>query len=239
MAVETRQKRKQRQADGDDADCGPERTCIVSRERRAPEDLIRFVVAPDGGVVPDLACRLPGRGVWVTLDRATVETACRSTAFARALKRQVAAPDDLAARIDRLLAERLRQALSLAVKAGAVITGFMKVDAAITKGGVAVLVHASDAAADGRGKLDRKLHAVRMALIEAGGRAPEAPVVDLLGSAELSLAIGRSNVVHAALTSTGAARNFTREAERLRRYRSIPNGKAAASPSTGLDTDQV
>jgi predicted RNA-binding protein YlxR (DUF448 family) len=218
---------------------GSERTCIVTREKRAPEDLIRFVVDPAGVVVPDIARRLPGRGVWVCIDRAAVEKARASRAFSRAFKRQAEAPDDLADRVDRLLADRLRQALSLALKSGAVVTGFMKVDAAIASGSVGVLVHASEAAADGRAKLDRKLHAIRMARLEETGRAPDIAVVDLLGSAELSLATGRANVVHAALTNGGAARNFAREAERLRRYRSNIGCQAAASPSTGLDTDQA
>lgn len=239
MGSEARQQRRRRDGAAEGGDGRPERTCIVSRVRHDPAELIRFVLGPDGNVVPDLALRLPGRGVWVEVSRASVEKAARTGAFPRAFKEPACAPADLADVVDRLLARRLGERLSLAVKAGLVVTGFMKVDALVGKAAASVLVHAADAGSDGRGKLDRKLFAVLAGLQEETGRRMAVPVVDVLTSAELSLAIGRENVVHAALINGGAAKNFTREAERLRRYRSNAHGMAAASPPEGLDTDQA
>lgn len=197
-----------------EADEGPLRTCIVTRARLEPDRLIRFVVAPDGGIVPDLAHRLPGRGSWVTATRGAVEAAVTGKSFARGFKRQVSVPVDLAERIEALMARRLAEAVSLANKAGQLVAGFAKIDKALAAGEVIALLHGSDASADGCQKLDAKLQAV------ARSRGVEAWIIDLLTIDELSLAIGRGNVVHAALRDGGAARRVSKEAERLRRYRS-------------------
>lgn len=193
---------------------GPRRRCIVSREERAPDDLIRFVVDPAGAVVPDLGRKLPGRGVWVTADRASVVAAIKAKAFAKSLKRAVTVGDDLPQSVETLSLKRTLQALSLANKSGLVTTGFEKVDALITRGRPVALLHGSDAAEDGRGKLDRKFSAIQR------DRGQSAHIVDWLTIEQLSLAIGRSNVVHAGLTQGGATKRFLSEAERLRRYRS-------------------
>lgn len=223
----------------------PERTCAVTRVRLAPEELIRFVAGPDGTVVPDVAHRLPGRGVWITLRRDLVERAAQQNVFARSLKRQVTVPPELGQAVERLLARRVLQALSLANKAGLVVAGFTKVDIAIARGEVAVLVHAAEAARDGAAKLDRKLMAVAAELAEinagpaknAGPGKPE--IVPGLGSAELSLALGRENVVHAALRAGGATRHFLTEAERLGRYRAVLQSDAGRPPQTRSNTEQV
>lgn len=238
MVAEARQDRDRDDGADDDVACVPERTCAATRTRHAPDDLIRFVRAPDGIIVPDLAGRLPGRGVWVSCRRDAVATAMRANAFARSLKTEVRVPKDLDALVEASMVRRTADALSLAVKAGQVVTGFTKVEIAIAKGQVGVLVHASDAADDGRGKLDRKL-AGFLASARGGGAGSAVPIVDVLSSAEISLATGRSNVVHAALMNGGAAWNFTKEAERLRRYRSNAGSTAAIEPRKGLDTDQV
>jgi len=201
-----------------DHDDGPEtagslRRCAVSRTERAPDDLIRFVVGPSAAIVPDLARKLPGRGVWVTADRASVAAAVKANAFAKSLKRQVTVAPDLPDRVESLFVKRALEALSLANKAGMVLTGFDKVEALLESGRAAVLVHGSDAASDGAGRLDRKFAAVQR------DKGQTAPVVDWLTIDQLSLAIGRSNVVHAGLKQGGATNRFLREAERLRRYR--------------------
>ena len=188
------------------------RTCVVTRAERPPDELIRFVVGPDGGVVPDLARRLPGRGVWVTLDAAAVATAVKTKAFARSMKRQVMASPDLPALIERLLVKRTIEALSIANKAGLVLTGFGKVEAELTRSPLA-LMHATDAAEDGCQKLNRKWVAInadhnRPALIIAG-----------LTIDQLSLAIGRENVVHTCLRHGGAAARFVDAISRTMRYR--------------------
>ena len=192
---------------------GSLRLCAVSRTHKPPEDLIRFVAGPDGQIVPDLARRLPGRGVWVDATRQAVAAAARQNVFARSLKRQVALPDDLPGLLERLMVRRLSEAVSLANKAGLLVAGFAKVDTLLDQGEVAVLIHAVDAATDGAGKLDRKFKAVM------GPEVAETALVAELTVAELSLAMGRLNVVHAAATAGGASQRLLQEAARLRRYR--------------------
>ena len=196
-----------------EADGGPLRQCAVSRAHKPPEELIRFVAGPDGAIVPDLARRLPGRGVWVDATREAVAVAARKGAFARSLKRQISVPPDLPAMVERLMARRLADALSIAKKAGLVVAGFAKVDELITRQRAAVLVHAADAAADGVAKLDRKFKA----LADVEGKS--APIIRELTSAEMSLAMGRPNVIHAAAAGGGATHRLIEEARRLRRYR--------------------
>ncbi|MGE3915797.1 MAG: RNA-binding protein [Hyphomicrobiaceae bacterium] len=231
----------------------PERTCAVTRARLPSSELIRFVLSPDGTVTPDVAHRLPGRGVWVALDRPTVEKAAASNAFARSLKRPARVPDDLADTVDRLLRARAAQALALANKAGLVVAGFAKVDAAVGSGRLAALVHSREAAPDGTSKLDGRLRSIER---ERHGRddessagtttcgtvkpdAARAVVVDLLGGDELSLALGRENVVHAAVIQGGAARYFLTEIVRLGRYRSSPPAAAGRPPRKTINTEQV
>jgi predicted RNA-binding protein YlxR (DUF448 family) len=200
--------------DDDAGRAGPLRRCIITRAERSPNDLIRFVLDPAGAIVPDLACKLPGRGVWVTADRASVEAAVKTNAFAKCLKRQVSVASDLPAAVETLSLKRVLEALSLANKAGLVSTGFEKVEALLNGGRAAVLLHGSDAASDGRRRLDRKFAAIQR------DKGHTAAIVDWLTIEQLSLAIGRSNVVHAGLTQGGATKRFLSEAERLRRYRS-------------------
>jgi predicted RNA-binding protein YlxR (DUF448 family) len=198
---------------------GPVRTCIVTRTAHSADELLRFVAAPDGTVVPDLRGRLPGRGAWLVCSKAAVAAAVRRKAFGRALEQAVTAPPDLADHVERLLVKRAIEALSLANKAGLVVTGFTKVDVAIGSGAVAALLHGSDAAEDGRLKLERRL--------KAASRASGNPisVCNQLTVEQLSLALGRANVVHACLSTGGATAMFLAEVERLGRYR------AAADPS--------
>jgi predicted RNA-binding protein YlxR (DUF448 family) len=196
-----------------EAGAGSLRLCAVSRTQRPPEDLIRFVLAPDGSIVPDLARRLPGRGVWVAATRATVAAAVRQKVFARSLKQPVSMPADLPGLVERLLVKRVAEALSLANKAGLLVAGFAKVEGLLDQRQAAVLLHASDGAADGVEKLNRKFKALM------GSERFEQSTVAELTSAELSLAIGRPNVVHAAASEGGASQRMLQEAVRLRRYR--------------------
>jgi uncharacterized protein len=195
---------------------GSARLCAVSRVEKAPDELVRFVLGPEGTIVPDLARRLPGRGVWVEATEAAVTTATRRNVFARSLKRQVTVPADLPAQVERLMVRRLADALSLAKKAGLAVSGFAKVETLLERGQAAVLLHATDAAADGAAKLDRKFKAL---LGEA--TAQQATVRELTG-AEMSLAMGLPHVIHAASSQGGASQRIVQEAERLRRYRSGP-----------------
>ena len=209
MGAEGRQQERD-----DDVEAGSLRRCILTRVERDPADLLRFVADPEGRLVPDLSRKLPGRGVWVTADKASVAAAVEAKAFTKSLKRAVAVSPDLPQLVETLFVRRTLEALSLANKAGLVTTGFEKVEALIGSRRAAALLQGVDAAADGKHKLDRKFAAVQRDSGKAG------PVVDWLTIEQLSLAIGRSNVVHAALKQGGATQRFLREAERLRRYRS-------------------
>jgi predicted RNA-binding protein YlxR (DUF448 family) len=189
----------------------PERTCIVSRTVRPAADLIRFVLGPDGQVVADLKHKLPGRGVWVTARSGLVEEAVRRRLFNRAFKTDVKVSESLARDIEQAMRNDLRQALSLANKAGMVISGFAKVESAIAEKPVAALVHAAEAAEDGRRKLAGQL---RKRLGEA---IYNFPVIQDLSNDELDLALGRSHVIHAALVAGAGSDGFL---NRWRRYRS-------------------
>lgn len=130
-----------------------ERTCLVTREAQPPSGLIRFVRAPDGAVVPDLKEKLPGRGVWVTGRRDVLEQAVRKRLFARGFKDEAMADPALPDLVDRLLLDQALAALSMARKAGRVVTGFGKVTTALAKGQAVAVLHAAEAAEDGRRKV--------------------------------------------------------------------------------------
>src|SRR5262247_2420499 len=135
--------------DAEAADHGPLRICAVLRVSKPPEELVRFVAGPDLAIVPDLARRLPGRGVWVDATREAVTEAVRRKVFARSLKQNVSVPADLPDLVERLLQKRLAEAVSIANKAGLLVVGFAKVGELIESGRAVALIHAADAAADG------------------------------------------------------------------------------------------
>lgn len=196
-----------------------ERRCLVSGESGDSAALVRFVIAPDGAVTPDIAGRLPGRGYWVQASRQAVDEAVRKHLFAKAAARagktgaaktgadggplRIVAAEGLAAQVEDLLARSCLNYLGLAKRAGLVVAGFEKVSATLAQDPGAVLVTASDGSADGRSKLAR----------------PGRRIVALFNRDELSLALGRENVVHAALTLRGVAVRFIAEAERLAGFR--------------------
>ena len=191
----------------------PERTCIVSRTVKPPAELIRFVLSPDREVVPDLRHKLPGRGVWVTARRVMVEEAVRRRLFARAFKAEVKTPATLAGDVEGLMRTDLRQALAFANKAGDVITGFGKVEATIQEKPVVALIHASEAAEDGRRKLSNQLRK------RLGDAISGFPVINDLSNDELDLALGRSHVIHAALVAGAGSDGFLMRWHRYRGYR--------------------
>lgn len=187
----------------------PTRTCIVTREALPAERLIRFVAAPDGAVVADLRRRLPGRGVWVTADAGHVLTAERKRLFGRGLGAEVKVEPGLAERVAGQLREAALSALSLARKAGTLVTGFGKVESAIGEGKTAALIHAADAGGDGVAKLEA---AVRR---RPGAAAGDLPVIRIFRSGELDLAFGRTNVIHAALLAGPASDNALKRVRAL------------------------
>ena len=192
------------------------RMCALTRALRPRAELLRFVASPDGDLVPDLKENLPGRGVWLSLSRASVAEAVRRKVFARALKAQVMLPDNLADLIARLLLKDAMSCLSLASKAGQVVAGFEKTEATVVHGRAAVLIAASDGAEDGRRKLSGKLRATDQA----------DRLVECFASADLDLALGRTNVIHAAINPGGLARKFMACARRYELFEL--NGAAQA-----------
>lgn len=201
---------------------GSERTCIVTRAKGEPGDMIRFVIGPDAHVVPDLRHKLPGRGVWVVAQADKIAEAVKRRAFARGFKTEVVVPATLAADVEALLVKDCLQALSLANKAGQVVTGFAKVEAEIARGAVAGLVEANDAGADGARKLGQ-------ALTRRFAPAALPPTVKLFTSLQLSLALGLANVIHAALNEGAAAGAFLSQCRKLDRY-CAPRGGAGGTP---------
>lgn len=166
--------------------------CIVTREEADEDALVRFARAPDGTVVPDLQAKLPGRGVWVSCSRKVLGDAIKRKAFARGFEEDCSVPEDLADMVGILLRKQAVNQLSLARKAGTVVQGFMKVDEALRKTNVKVLLHTQGAGADGVSKLDRL-------------RGPKTVISDSLRSDEMDLAFGRPNVIHAAIAASGLA----------------------------------
>ena len=205
------------------------RMCAVSREVRPIDELIRFVVAPSGEVMADLKRKLPGRGLWVSASRKAVAEAVRRHQFSKGFKRDVRVAATLAADTETLLARSAVDALAMAAKAGQVISGFSKVEDALTgrqgRSLVQALIHACDGAADGIRKLDA------LALQNGGnwGESLPIPIVAALTSAELDLALGRANVIHAALLAGPASKTFLSRSQILVRYRSADDDKTAGT----------
>ena len=190
-----------------------DRTCIVTRRQSEPDELIRFVVGPDRAVVPDIKRNLPGRGCWVTADRVHVDKAAKKGAFARAFKAEVAVPEDLGGMVDRILAKSALGALGLARKAGMVALGATKVEASVRSGAALLVLHASEASEDGL----RKITQARRATAYAGG--PEIAAYKLFSEAELGLALGGTNVIHAAVLAGDAGKAVQKRMVALDRYR--------------------
>jgi uncharacterized protein len=199
-------------------DCGPrspltgtERFCAMTREVKPVAEMIRFVVGPDGAITPDVKRRLPGRGLWITATRHALAAAIERKVFARGFKRDVRVPAELIEQTGRLLEQAALDALAMARKAGKVVTGFAKVEAALADAQTLALLEASDAAPDGSRKL---LAALR--------RRRELAVVRAFTSAQLDLALARANVVHAALLAGPESNTFLARTARLDCFRARP-----------------
>lgn len=189
----------------------PERRCIVTGDSQPRGGLVRFVIGPGGAVVPDVAGKLPGRGIWVSADRAALDGARKQ--FARAARQPVTVPEGLGDLVEGLIARRLIDTLSLAHKAGQALAGYEKARELIGMGRAAVLVQASDGSERGKSKL----------------RKPDnAAFVGCLSAQELGLSFGREHVIHAAVVAGGLARRVVVEAARLGRLRGLDGGMAAA-----------
>jgi hypothetical protein len=209
-------------ADGEVSEAGPERTCVLSRATRPKDQLIRLALGPDGQVAPDVRARAPGRGAWIGVGRKALDEANAKGKLKGALARAFKAgdldvPADLGERIEASLRSQALDRLGLEARGGTLVTGSERVEAAARQGKVCMLIHAADAGEDGRKRLDQAWR------VGGGGRAG---LVFPEGRTILSMALGRENVVHIALTDAAAAR---RVAHAINRW------QAFIDPDAGLD----
>lgn len=182
--------------------------------------LVRFVAGPDGVVVPDLARRLPGRGMWVAATREAVDLAAKKGGFSRSAKAKLSAPADLSNQVEQLLMRRLIDGLGLARRAGELTYGFEKVEAAIATGKVAWVIEALDSADDGRRKIVQAIR--RLTLSERPIKRRTIPRrLGLFSADELSLALGLGNVIHLAFLAGRGADSWTKDVERLAGFRPL------------------
>jgi predicted RNA-binding protein YlxR (DUF448 family) len=188
---------------------GPERKCIATGEVRPASGLIRFVVGPEGQIAPDIAGKLPGRGIWVSADPAALGKAAKKGLFARAARQAVNVPEDLPALVERQLAERVVNLISLARKGGHAVSGYEKVKDCLAKDEAEILIQASDGSERGKSKLSTPY----------GGS-----FIGWLTAEELGRAFGRQTAVHAALHAGGLAQRVVEEAARLKGLR-VLNGE--------------
>ena len=189
-------------------EAGPLRRCIVSGESCEAERMIRFVVGPENRLVPDVAGKLPGRGIWVSARRDALDQAVSKRLFGRAARQTVLVDPDMPALVERLVERQCLDLVGLAKRSGTAVAGFDKVEALLKKGPVGVLIEASDGASDGREKLRRL--------------AKGAPVVSLFAATQLAEAMGRDGIaVHAAIARGKLAERFVAASDRLAALRGL------------------
>ena len=193
----------------------PLRSCIVTRQSGDKNDLIRFVLGPENCVIPDIREKLPGRGVWVTNSKQMVQEAQKRKLFASGFKQKVQTTGTIGDDVENLLLDNIQNSLSMARKAGLVITGFSKVDSLARKGGIQILFHAKDGKLDGLNKIKSALIACHL----AGGYENGLPnPFTALSSARLDTALGMSNLVHVALSKGGMSKNLKKQIARFDKY---------------------
>ena len=189
---------------------GPERKCLVTGDVQPKQGLVRFVVGPDGQVVPDVLGKLPGRGMYVTAEREKIAQAARKKLFSRGAKAQVSVPEDLVQEVERQLARRVIDLISLQRKGGRAVAGYEKVKSWLQTEEAEVLIQASDGSGRGKSKLSTPHYGHYIGWLTAD---------------ELGLAFGRQTVIHGALASGGLTSRVVEEAQRLRGLREKETGK--------------
>jgi predicted RNA-binding protein YlxR (DUF448 family) len=212
------------------AAAGGERFCALTRAARPIDELIRFVAGPNDEVVPDIKRKLPGRGIWITANRAAVDEAVKRRIFARGFRKEVRAADDLGALTERLIERAALDALAIVGKAGQIVAGFGKVEDAIGHGSAIALIHASDAAADGKRKLAAAIRRI-------GDKRGEIPSIDAFSSQQLDLALGRLNVIHAALLEGPVSATFLARTQRLLHFREGTSNNVTNETTEELRTE--
>jgi predicted RNA-binding protein YlxR (DUF448 family) len=219
------------------------RMCAVTRQVRPIDELIRFVVSPQGEVMADLKRKLPGRGLWIAASRQVVAEAVRRHQFGKGFKREVRVAPTLAADTETLLVRSAIEALAMAAKAGQVVAGFSKVEGALAPRqaptSIHAVIHASDGAADGIRKLDAIIRQNAGQNTENGDESHPFPVVTALTSEQLDLALGRSNVIHAALLAGPASKTFLSRSHVLVRYRMADDDRTAGHVAKNSPTQTV
>ncbi|UZD90671.1 RNA-binding protein [Cognatishimia activa] len=196
---------------------GPERKCIATGDTQPKHGLVRFVVGPDNTVFPDVLGKLPGRGMWVSADRAAIEKAASKGAFARAAKAKVKVPEGLVDEVEKQLARRVVDLISLARKSGDAVAGYEKVKDWLSKEVAEVLIQAIDGSGRGKSKLSTPHYG---------------SYIGWLSQSELGLAFGRQTVIHGALASGGLTKRVVEEAQRLKGVREITAAGAVGKGKT-------
>ena len=212
----------------------PERTCILSRRTAPREELIRLALSPDGEVAPDVRARAPGRGAWIGVTRAELEEASAKAKLKPALQRAfktdgLHVPTNLGERIEHALKKTALDRLGMEARAGNLINGADKVEAAARAGKVHLLVHALDASEDGKRRMDQAWRV---------GGGPQQGVIFPEGRTMLSLALGRENVVHVALTDPAAASRVRRAIARWRAFTGPDRGLEGGEPAFGTGSTE-
>jgi len=190
-----------------------QRHSIVTRQPDDKANLIRFCATPDGIVVPDLKGNLPGRGAWVELSRTALDQAIKRKAFARSLKQDVIIPEDLAGQVDILLMQAALNALTMARRGGAIVSGAAQVEAAVRSGKVAVVLHAIQAAEDGKRKIAQAIFAAQKSGLG------NVVVETIFDENQLARAFGGNHVIHAAIMKSLAGHGALETLRRLKLYR--------------------
>jgi predicted RNA-binding protein YlxR (DUF448 family) len=189
-----------------DRSTGPERQCIATRASLPMEEMVRFVVGPDDQIVPDILGKLPGRGIWVSADRAALEKAATKGLFARSAKTAVKVPDGLVDEVETQIVRRVVDLISLTRKSGRAVAGYEKVKSWLSNEEAEVLIQASDGSERGKSKLSTPHYGTFIGWLTAD---------------ELGLAFGRQTVIHGALGAGGLTSRVVEEAQRLKAIRGI------------------
>ena len=203
-----------------DRESGPERKCIATGEVRPKSELIRFVVGPDAQLVPDLAGKLPGRGIWVTADRAALEKAVKKNMFVRAARTDLRISDSLVSDLEQQLARRVVDLISLCRKSGQAVSGYEKVKDSLSKEIAEVLLQAEDGSSRGKSKLSTPHYGHYIGWLTAD---------------ELGMAFGRQTVIHAALGAGGLTQRVVEEAQRLKGFRIGTSDAKTAAGAAGKE----
>ncbi|MEO8455826.1 MAG: DUF448 domain-containing protein [Sphingomicrobium sp.] len=205
----------------------PERTCVLTRRKATKAELLRLALSPDGEVAPDVRARAPGRGAWIGVSRADLDAANAKGKLKAALQRafktnDVRVPANLGERTEHALRQTALDRLGMEARAGNLINGADKVEGAARAGKVHLLVHALDASEDGRRRMDQAWR--------VGGGGPEG-VIFPEGRTILSMALGRENVVHVALTDPAAASRVRHALARWRAFTGPVRGPEGGEPA--------